>query len=920
MREGAGGVAVLEGPPGIGRTELLQSAIADARAEGMTVLHARGGELERELPFGVVRQLFEPLVARASGEARAGLLAGPARLAGPLFDGGPATPIDELPRDETSFAVLNGLYRLTANAATEGPVLMAVDDLHWCDLPSLRFLVYLAKRVEDLPVLALVSKRSFEAGAPLELLDELTWDPLAATLSLRSLSDSATTHLIRDRLSRGADERFCAACHAVTGGNPFLLHALIDVLRERAVPPAAERMAEVARIGPPSVARWVLRSIRRVPDAPALAAAVAVLGEGATLHLAAELAGLDAARAHELADTLARAGILRRGRPLFVHPVVREAIYSHLAPRERTALHRRAARLLSERGQGDDQVAAHLLAGDPDGDQHCVEVLRRAARSAVARGAPDAAVTYLSRALAEPPEGDTRAAVLLELGLAETTAGGAGALDHLRRALSLARDLDQRAEVALEVARVLFSVAGFAEAAEVLRSALDRLGDRRPDLARRLEAELLGVSLFDLSTLPPVSGRLGRAIEEVGAGAVDDPAALASAAIATTASVEPASRGAALAERALAVRRRGTEDNPLVLALSTAALVGAEELGRAAAAWEEALAEARRGGSRPDSVLASAFCSHVAWRRGAITKAEAYARDARELAVAPEARFGKAFAAAALLDALIERGLVDDATRVLVESRFEAALPEVLLANALLDSRGRLHMALGRHREALDDFRECGRRLEAWGSRNPALVPWRSNAALALAALGEDEEAREIARVEVDLARRFAVPRALGMALRASGLVERPERRLELLEEAAAVLERSPAALERARALTDVGAELRRRGERVRARAPLRRALALAQRCGVPVLAERAHEELLISGARPRRASFTGVDSLTAGERRVVEMASEGLTNRQIARALFLTEKTIERHLSHAYRKLDVKARSQLPQVLRPRV
>jgi DNA-binding CsgD family transcriptional regulator len=188
---------------------------------------------------------------------------------------------------------------------------------------------------------------------------------------------------------------------------------------------------------------------------------------------------------------------------------------------------------------------------------------------------------------------------------------------------------------------------------------------------------------------------------------------------------------------------------------------------------------------------------------------------------------------------------------------------------------------------------------------------------LALMSLGERDEAIRIAFQEVELARRFQVPRELGIALRAAGLAEGGDRGVELLAEAVQVLESSPAVLEHARALADLGAALRRRGQRSNAREPLRRALELAQRCGATALVERAHAELLATGARPRRAVVTGLEALTASERRVAEMAAEGLTNREIAQALFVTEKTIEWHLGQTYRKLEIGSRSELPRVLR---
>ena len=179
----------------------------------------------------------------------------------------------------------------------------------------------------------------------------------------------------------------------------------------------------------------------------------------------------------------------------------------------------------------------------------------------------------------------------------------------------------------------------------------------------------------------------------------------------------------------------------------------------------------------------------------------------------------------------------------------------------------------------------------------PAFMPWRSQAALALLGLGERDEAAGWRRKELELARTWGAPRALGAALRAAGLVEGGAEGLGLLEEAVAVLADSPAKLEHAKARTELGAALRRANRRSEAREQLRRAVELATICGAAPLAARAETELLATGARPRRIALSGVESLTPSERRVAEMAAEGPTNREIAQALFVTPKTVEVHL-----------------------
>jgi DNA-binding CsgD family transcriptional regulator len=188
--------------------------------------------------------------------------------------------------------------------------------------------------------------------------------------------------------------------------------------------------------------------------------------------------------------------------------------------------------------------------------------------------------------------------------------------------------------------------------------------------------------------------------------------------------------------------------------------------------------------------------------------------------------------------------------------------------------------------------------------------------ALALLSAGEPEDAQKLAQEELELARAFGAPRTLGMALRAAGIVTGGQGGRDLLDEAVSVLEYSPAALEHARALADFGAALRRANRRSEAREPLRRALDLATRCGADLLAARAWEELAATGARPRKAHLTGVEALTASERRIADMAAKGMSNPEIAQALFLTRRTVETHLTHVYQKLEIASRDQLPAAL----
>jgi DNA-binding CsgD family transcriptional regulator len=302
--------------------------------------------------------------------------------------------------------------------------------------------------------------------------------------------------------------------------------------------------------------------------------------------------------------------------------------------------------------------------------------------------------------------------------------------------------------------------------------------------------------------------------------------------------------------------------------------------------------------------------------RGELTEAEGEGREALE-ASDWWGRLGLAagYLHGYLADALIEQGKVDDAAAVLARRPYEGD-HDTADAQWFFDSRARLRMVRGDLRPALADTFAARRAFEAVGGRNPAFEAWRSQAALILLQLGELDEARRLVSEELELARTWGAPRALGAALRAAGLVEGGDEGLALLREAVEVLKDSPAKLEHAKARTELGAALRRSNRRADAREQLRRAVELATMCGAAPLASRAETELLATGARPRRIALSGVESLTPSERRVAQMAAEGQTNREVAQALFVSPKTVEVHLSSVYRKLEIRSRSQLPGAL----
>jgi AAA ATPase domain len=275
-REGAGRVVLVEGPAGVGKSRLLASARTSARDAGLQVLEARGAVLERDFAFGVARQLFEQTVLVATDAERQTLFAGAAGLAERLVGaGGPGFA----PRDgDAEFGALHGLYWLTANLADRAPFLLSVDDAHWADASSLRFLGYVSRRLEGLPVLLVAAGRPSDPEGT-GLWRELADDPGAGVLRPHPLTEAGAAAVVRGRLGEDAAEEFCRACHRATGGNPLFLRELVAALSEAEVAPTREAAGTVSEVGPTAVGRFVLRRLERLgPSATSLACAVAVLG------------------------------------------------------------------------------------------------------------------------------------------------------------------------------------------------------------------------------------------------------------------------------------------------------------------------------------------------------------------------------------------------------------------------------------------------------------------------------------------------------------------------------------------------------------------------------------------------------------------------------------------------------------------
>ncbi|MBJ7521332.1 MAG: AAA family ATPase [Solirubrobacteraceae bacterium] len=894
-----GAFLLIEGPAGIGKSRVLGEVRARAERR-MAVYAARGGELEGAFPFGVVRQLFEGVLADPERAAR--VFAGAAAPARDVL----GAPTGTTQSGSASFAVLHGLYWLVLNLAEEQPVVLAVDDLHWVDRPSLRFLAYLARRLDGAPVFLAATLRSAEPGVDPLLLAELVQEPAVTSLRPRALSEEAVGALVAERLREDGEPGFVRACHRSTGGNPLLLRQLLGALAADGVRPREDEARAVQQIAPRAVSRTVLLRLGRLgPDAATAARAVAVLGDGATPRTVEALASLSGDAVVAATSALVRAELLAPESPLaFVHPLVRDAVYQEIPPAERERLHGRAAVVLRDADAPVEQVANQLLLAPPGGGETwAADAAIRAGRDAISRGAPDGAVAYLRRALEEPPPPEQRADVLRELAFTEAQTTAAGAAGHLRAALDATEDVAARAEIAQALARTLIFTGAPKDGLAVAHAAMDELP--ADDRDARLGLLALEATSVNFGAADPVALQALHDYRDI------DPVTRGEALLGAITTMSWMHEGAGQDECcALALRVLGRirhADDPLIAVGALIALHCAER-DEVLDHWDRARSDAHTSGSLMENASMHSWYGHALLRRGDLAQARV------ELALGHDlvTQWGysetvRLISTAWLVGAMVAQGDLDEADR---RMRALTLPPEPSIpAFAFLYARAELSLAMGDAQAALEACDE-GLRRASWIIA-PIAFPWPALRALALDRLGRTDEALAVAEAWLEVARGWGAAGTVGPALRVLGTIQR-DAGIETLRDAVTVLEGSSARLEHARALAAYGAAIRRDRRPSDAREPLRRALDLAVACDATAVAEEIRTELQATGARPRTDALSGVEALTPSERRVVDLAAGGSANREIAQTLFVTPKTVEVHLTNAYRKLGVRSRREL--------
>ncbi|MFE2415185.1 AAA family ATPase [Kitasatospora sp. NPDC059408] len=936
---GDGCVSVLLGGAwGSGKTELLREALAGVREDpDVLVLSAALDPLERELPFGMVRRFFDHLTPWAEPAPAALWVSAPEPVA------------------------LDDLYRRLVRATDGRRLVLAVDDLQRADARSLRWLRYVLRRGAELPLVLLATLGEEGTHANTDVLADVV--PLFRhRMTLGGLAEDAVEALAEDVLGRHPGRAVTTACREATGGNPLLLRALLRGLRaadphhtdvqhtgpqytglqhtgpQHTDPRRTEEdlAARITEYVPTDVGPAVLARMEALaPHAATVATAAAVLGVGPSagpgagpgadlsVDLLVEATGLAEPQLADALHALVRAEYLTRAGEegtAFGCAALAAAVASTVLPSRRMALHRGAARFLRARGASAQRIAVHLLPG-PRGEAWAPEVLARAAEGAAEEGRTAAAAAYLRRALREETGEESRAGLLASLGRLELASSVPVAVRSLESSLRLSQDPVERTEVARRLAGAMLAVDRYPEALEVLRRTSEHIREADPADALRLEIDRIHIALTNLASAPDAVERL------MELNVLDAPDTGVRRPLAALLSLRAAMVGrcpeevVSLAELALGEGADPLSDESFVYYDALVALRAAGETVAALEHADAAVRQARARGSALGRLQALSVRANLAGRVGRLADSRADAASAleelRAIDIGP-AHSVAVFATATSMDSLIRRGRPEEAEDLLRRAGLAGELNANWVNDHVLMVRGRLRVAQGRLDEGLADFLRCGERALARGMSGPGFHTWRSEAALVQAALRRGEAARSLAEEELGLARAWGVPETVGTALTALGVVLGGVEGLELLREAVGLLEDAPARLRYAQALVDCGILARKAGRLPEARTCLQRAASVADECGAAPLVDLALAELRAVGDRPRTRTFHGVNALTPTERRVADLALQGMTNRGIAQYLFVGLRTVEVHLTNVYGKLAIDGRAGLATALAP--
>ncbi|MFD5030346.1 AAA family ATPase [Streptomyces sp. NPDC058405] len=903
---GTSSLILVTGPLGIGRSALLRQLPGLAAGEDVRVLRANAAPMEQDFAFGVVRQLFDSLLTGAPEDDRERRTPEADHITRLLA--ADTTPSGGGRTGAASETILLGPRSLLADAGPHTRLLILVDDLQWVDVPSLRWLAHLAKRLNGLRAVLVCTLRDGDERACHPLVREVA-DTSTQVLRPAPLSLDATRTLIQEQYGRPGHEEYARACHEASGGNPLFLMSVLLGMEARGFPPTTEHSGPARSLRPSGLRERLASFLRTQPPAVRdLAAAVAAFGDQGDPALIEQLAGLDENGFGAARRAMYDMGLLADARePRFIHGVVRDAVESSMSASERERSHTAAADLLYRCGRPAEQVAAHLLAVTTDCRPWSVVVLRAAADTALRRGAPETAARYLRHALLHHhAQDERRARLLIDLATAERGYDPEACERHITQATSLLTTARDRAAAALRIPPALLARASPLATGLLRRSAAElgaptSLDGPAREMALRIEARLRHHGHESPGELASAAERLREMGEEPSLGSAAERELMAvllcSGTLTGRLSAAEAARTAnRILEREPAASARAHTALPLVVIT----LFAAESV-QGVDSWLSTEQQTRRqNATGADDVLLFAERALVLVSQGRLTQAREHVERAMGLAETD----WREMSVIALSSVALELRDPALSERILARARGRRSAG-LALAATLQILQASVDAQRGLRARALESLLACGRQLDGSGWQNSALFPWRPHAIGLHHRLGDSRSALCLAEEEHAWATEWGAPTGLGRALRLKGWLHGGEG-VPLLREAVEVLRGSAYELELARTLVLLGRQL---GNGPEAEAALREAGALAAACGAPWLVERA--ELGLGTAAPPRKVV-----LTRSERRVISLVGRGLTNQEIAGELGVSSRAVEKHLTNSYRKLGVSGRHELADAL----
>ncbi|GAB3661934.1 hypothetical protein GCM10027589_24560 [Actinocorallia lasiicapitis] len=857
----SGSVLLLEGSAGIGKTSLLSHAVARATSRGFTILTARGTELETDHAWGCADQLL----LRHGGV--------------PAASGGGG-----------EYPIINAMFWTISDLASQGPLLILLDDLHWADAASVRFLAFLAARLDALPVvLAIATRPAYERlNTYVSVMAGL---PFATTRVVQPLTLEGSAGLLASVAAEQPDQRLVRQCHDLCRGNPFLMKELVRHLES-----GDALTADVPAKGSPSLVHFVTDQLRPLPALSVkVVRALAVVGEGAASDRLAEIVEADPAEVLEaLAPPLACQLVVASDVPIrfsFAHPLIRRTVYDTLPVGLRTAFH---LKIVDTALRAGDQTlaASHLLHVPPGAGGHDpVPLLRAAAETSLARGSVDSAVSFLRRML-EEDLGDQRPRVVTELGMAEVLVDTPRAIERLADALSLEQDAESRAQIAEVLASAMFLNGRVREAVQVCKAALEREAGASHGSRQALQALIIQCAYGSRSAsdLKELVGAYAGQQPETSIGGLTLQGALAIHALSQNQRPLTETYGLEVIRTENLRRLIAAPLGDQAVSCAWYALIPCDSP-RTLPALETAIDHYKASGTMRG--LAPAY-----FYRGAVMHAHGYLNDALtdlmwswESAVLGGMNMGKPYLLDPLLQTLVAMGETEKARSTL--AAFKAEEPSGVNTGLYLNGEVAVHLAAGDVQRAFETLLAGRDDCQSRPLNNPIVSNWRAPMVHCLSKLGRHEDARVVAHELLDLAEEWATPRAVGRALRVAASVEPADRGLEMSAASVRMLEDSPNHLELAESRAAHGKALARAGRRDDALFQLHRALELAALCGALPLRNSITAALHKLGDHPFPRPV--VTALTPAERKVAELTGAGLTARDVAAALAMTVNAVQR-------------------------